>query len=673
MEQIKYKVPFASIGGTLYNINIYAEYSGEPIVIWGSQQPFVTEEDQNEDRLTPIRTQSGYINIVTSRDVWLDIIENASLVTLTSGDEEKWVGFISKQAFNGDAFEQTKAYQIPVHDILTQWQSYKFEASPFNSPTFAKILTEAMDRLPVNAKPLTMCWQDRIANDDREPTFFECRFQRYNMYNGEMPEDGQTAMSDYTYFDVISEICKYFGMTLSVQGRELVFMSSQDSSVIYHTTTQDLHDVEGDGVIALRGIETIALPLVNLNDLKYVSIDNQESVLPPVKEVKIVGSINPYKDFDGTYPKETIDTWVDEHMTGWSWRDITQGGKDYRRYERDFDKELHPGPTIGGYHQEWDQYDNENVSLKLYGYENNGESLSHFSRIRSLDDTESEDVASKIDFEWKNMIFFSAQNRDDIPVLGIYGKRSIYLSANSGAINFFYRLAEPLTYWQNKLRWRLSIGDKYWNGGHWSDQPETFVLGWRSEEQSIQECDTNRYLGDGYDGCKGQIIPIPTNLQGKIVLELIGSTQGGFLDHYFEDIALQYVRPHNKKNDEGKKEVEVVEQTEVDSIADYSQSCMFATSRDVNGYGTVLAYSGVALSAYNYGGTWQIPEVFRNGLVRWNNNRPLSVLDIEVSSDGPLQNRYQHIGEAEWSAYIILSMSRDWRDDKLKLKLLEFI
>ena len=55
-KAIKWQIPFASLSGTLYRIDIYAEgYSGDPIQLTAGESPFVTEEDSSEDFFAPIR------------------------------------------------------------------------------------------------------------------------------------------------------------------------------------------------------------------------------------------------------------------------------------------------------------------------------------------------------------------------------------------------------------------------------------------------------------------------------------------------------------------------------------------------------------------------------------------------------------------------------------------
>ena len=63
---IHWQIHFKSLRvGALATVNIYdADYTGDPIPLKGGAEPFVTQEDDDEDIFTPVRTQSGYIRIV---------------------------------------------------------------------------------------------------------------------------------------------------------------------------------------------------------------------------------------------------------------------------------------------------------------------------------------------------------------------------------------------------------------------------------------------------------------------------------------------------------------------------------------------------------------------------------------------------------------------------------
>lgn len=60
---IHWKIPFKSLRTqTTYTVNVYdASFSGTAVTLKGAAQPFVTEEDADEDMFMPVRTQTGYL------------------------------------------------------------------------------------------------------------------------------------------------------------------------------------------------------------------------------------------------------------------------------------------------------------------------------------------------------------------------------------------------------------------------------------------------------------------------------------------------------------------------------------------------------------------------------------------------------------------------------------
>jgi hypothetical protein len=65
---IHWKIKFKSLrAGTDYTVNIWKDGSlpsGYPLTLKGGAQPFVTQEDEDEDPFVNVRQQSGYISIV---------------------------------------------------------------------------------------------------------------------------------------------------------------------------------------------------------------------------------------------------------------------------------------------------------------------------------------------------------------------------------------------------------------------------------------------------------------------------------------------------------------------------------------------------------------------------------------------------------------------------------
>ena len=119
-----YKITFVSLrAGTTYVLNIGGG-SGTQVPLKGGAEPFVTEEDTNDDVFQAIRTQSGSIRILddgkgddgTSFD-WKDLLpstDSARPVTLTAGGSTVWMGFMQSQTFSGELYGGKQERDFPV-------------------------------------------------------------------------------------------------------------------------------------------------------------------------------------------------------------------------------------------------------------------------------------------------------------------------------------------------------------------------------------------------------------------------------------------------------------------------------------------------------------------------------------------------------------------------------
>ena len=144
--QIFWKIPFKSLRtGTDYTVNIYKDGalpSGYPLTLKGGAQPFVTEEDSDEDIFTPIRTQTGYLRFVDDGKAedssnqpqevtfnWKDIIpstDTARPVTLTHHSDGQtvvdWQGFMQAQDFGSTLYGNPQEREFPIQCVLSVTQ-----------------------------------------------------------------------------------------------------------------------------------------------------------------------------------------------------------------------------------------------------------------------------------------------------------------------------------------------------------------------------------------------------------------------------------------------------------------------------------------------------------------------------------------------------------------------
>ena len=137
MKKIHWKIFFASaIDKKKYRVDIYQEgYTGSPVTLLAGSSPFNTEEDNNPDLFTPIRTQSGTLSVVTklsdgsmlkAQDI-LPANNTDCPVQLVEieGDEQEvvWQGFLSCEAYSQDYIGIAQELSLSLISVLEAMDS----------------------------------------------------------------------------------------------------------------------------------------------------------------------------------------------------------------------------------------------------------------------------------------------------------------------------------------------------------------------------------------------------------------------------------------------------------------------------------------------------------------------------------------------------------------------
>ncbi|MBQ1485048.1 MAG: hypothetical protein IIZ44_01175, partial [Muribaculaceae bacterium] len=159
---IHWQIPFVSLRThTRYTVNVYdMTYSGSPVSLKGAADPFVTDEDGDDDPFAPIITQSGKLRIfddgfaadgVTPFD-WKQFVPSVAAerpVTLThqSGSTTvvDWQGFIQAQDFSGTLYGNPQVRDFPVSCPLSLLKSQQPSAADIQKHNCAWLLNHAAE------------------------------------------------------------------------------------------------------------------------------------------------------------------------------------------------------------------------------------------------------------------------------------------------------------------------------------------------------------------------------------------------------------------------------------------------------------------------------------------------------------------------------------------------
>ena len=160
--EIHWQIPFKSLrSGTVYTVNIYdpnySHYAGH-VVLKGGAQPFVTQEDDDEDFFANIRTQSGYIRIVDDgKDSegntfnWKTFVPTTDTdrpVTVTDGNGGiVWQGFMQAQNFNGILYGNPQEREFPLQCALSVLEGSDIDITHRAIENFAYLLRDCVNEV----------------------------------------------------------------------------------------------------------------------------------------------------------------------------------------------------------------------------------------------------------------------------------------------------------------------------------------------------------------------------------------------------------------------------------------------------------------------------------------------------------------------------------------------
>ena len=250
--QIFWKIPFKSLrSGTLYTVNIYKDGtlpSGYPLTLKGGAQPFVTEEDSDDDMFTPIRTQTGYLRFVddgkatnaNNEDVtfnWKDLIpatDTARPVTLTHQSAGStivdWQGFMQAQDFGNTLYGNPQEREFPIQCVLSVTQGTDINYQQTAIQNFAYLLKQIVDSIPSAQRPTSFMIQGGA--DAQAWLLKQIDWQNF------VSEDGDGNLTArYSMYDCLEDMCRFWGWTARTKGSTLYLTMADDA-----TTEQIIHE-----------------------------------------------------------------------------------------------------------------------------------------------------------------------------------------------------------------------------------------------------------------------------------------------------------------------------------------------------------------------------------------------------------------------------------------------
>lgn len=304
---IHWQCLFNSLGGNQYAVNIYEQnYNGSVVQLTGAADPFVTQEDDDDDIFKPIRVQTGYLRVVDMDGTLMESIipsnNTEKLVRLYSGTFSSgsftagtimWQGFLQAQAYTQPWDNQLKVVEFPVKSLLGALEDVSISTSnAASTKNFAWYIVQAFSSLnetPASVKiisNLDTVVTNMLAVDIDASLFFD---------EDEQNNEGSSlkVQIGHSYKDIMSEIAKLFGVCFRMLYGVLYICMYDESAgepQVTDLTWPNMESLAGGTLITASATAINDVDL--LDETEFEGTDNVAEFVQGAKEAVVRVNIN---------------------------------------------------------------------------------------------------------------------------------------------------------------------------------------------------------------------------------------------------------------------------------------------------------------------------------------------------------------------------------------------
>lgn len=671
---IKWQVKFKTLrGGRTLTVSIYdLTYTGQPILLKGGAQPFVTEESSDDDPFTPIRTQTGHLRIVddgyaadgTTPFDWKAFVpqtDHSRPVVLTDdGGNVLWQGFMQAQDFSGELYGNPQEREFPVHCAVSVMSSQQPSTSSIQRRNFAYVI----DLIAATAEALSVQSVGfdtfYVQGSTDAQTWLLKQFEWMNVLK---EDENNDVAPQYNLYEILEDICKFWGWTCRTQGRTMYFTCADDSDeqlFLKMTRAQLRQMVTGT---AAGTLTDGFIPATLQGDI-FASTDNDDMKRRGPSKATVKADCNS-QDTIFEFAPPSVEKLMD--ATGYHWVAGEELGTGYFTTTpiRSFD-------TLG---------------MKGEATQKGG-----FCRRQIYSDADSDSVAEKDMFTIDN----TGYDRNT-PIISLQSKKAMNYTGGSLKIKGdVYVGAKRWDYnWANDLLWvRVGIGLTRATAKWFyvmGDEPVGHITHrWQSTPASFASWVHN----GGFTGCNVVLaqcnyIPCDDNLYGYLFIDIDGMNM--FYEHEetsFEigDFEVDFTRdatffPTSTTDVRSRTMVEK-RINSLDYMAVNTNGCgnewnadmIYASDNNMEyGYGLIINPSdGSFVETVGYGNQQEHPEQHLANRVAafWQSSKRQVVTELRTEAIPDVTPRHRLTLETAWK-FDPIAISHNWRDDVTTLTLLQ--
>lgn len=236
---IHWTVTFKTLrGGKTLTASVYDNlYYGEPIALKGGDEPFVTEENDDDDPFKAIRTQTGSLKIVddgyaldgTTPFNWRDLQPRSDhdrpVILTDENDTILWQGFLQPQNFSGTLYEKTQEREFPLQCALSILGSQYPNTTDQGIVNFAYLLNYVVAMVSAASLTVVSFTEIIIQGGGDARRWLLKKFHWANL----LSEDNEETLSpQYDLFTCLEDMCNFWGWQARTEGTRLYLMCQDD-------------------------------------------------------------------------------------------------------------------------------------------------------------------------------------------------------------------------------------------------------------------------------------------------------------------------------------------------------------------------------------------------------------------------------------------------------------
>ena len=665
-----YKIVFKSLRtGTQYTVHIGGG-SGAEVELKGGSSPFMTQEDNNEDFFTPVRTQSGYLRVmddgfaadgVTAFD-WKDLLPATAMqryVLLTNEDDDiLWQGYIQAQNFSGELYGGAQEREFPVQCGVSAMEGQMVETTG-DTKNFAYLIYSLFYDHDALVQYTHFSFQGGADAKAWLLTMVDWRNFTQVVSGDVVPK--------YTRLQVLDDVCRFWGWTCRTEGTCVYFSCMDDIGEMANWVTFTQAQMR-ELSASTSGTTGTTSDVVLSGDI-FASMNNDETLVNGVKRAVLKVDVNTETTAFKFAPEDLRKIMGDPSI----W------------VEGDY-------PMVGYFRTNtWTDLDGD--TMRAYAPYDDYGGFERRSIFESSESDNSQDVdvmLIKVSPIPQSPILILTSNEERA-----YGGGSFTFS---GTIFKGYKQYTPNDNYGIKVS--LGIvppnGTAQWFYMRYVDSPFSMQSGWSSDQNNYFYLSTNGSNIVGVFGVAQQgivpsqlrfkSIPVADGLYGYLILKIWGME--GERDYEIADFTMNYTRDKTilpttdfTRSRVIKKELPTTKEYSADNAGvlegKWDEYSIFATDNGLEyGKGLIMNSGGGFVETVQYGGSstnQQHPEQHLVNRVAYFYRNSKRMLSLELRKGAGQVNAIMPMNTVTIDSvpYATISVGHEWRDDVMKVRMIE--